>query len=343
MEERSTPKQILAVEQLLANIDPVTDDPRRAAALLEECPPRLRGWEWGLPEKAAPAPKSCTISGHSAFVCGIDFRPGTNDVSLSVGSSRGLDLGSGGGSPIRRIHGPDGTAFGASIDRSGTRLATAGSDGQVKVWNVVLGRSIMPFAAIEGWVADVAFSPDGTRLASAGQDDKVRIWNLAARARRPVQRTRVPTGHLRRSGGIFGVAWSADGKRLATAGKDGTVRVWDLSQSPPGTPLILRGHEGEVLCVSFHPGGSLIASGGADRMRADLGRRDRQQRRQFPRGRQSRECHRLQPGWQVAWRREAWTARSAIWDAATWKPAGKSCAATPNRSSKWRSTAMEPS
>ena len=37
------------------------------------------------------------------------------------------------------IHGPDGTAYGAAIDRTGTRLATAGSDGQVKVWNVVPG------------------------------------------------------------------------------------------------------------------------------------------------------------------------------------------------------------
>ena len=74
----------------------------------------------------------------------------------------------GGGSPIRRIHGPDGTAFGASIDRTGTRLAMGRPDGQVKVWNVVLGRLDHAFLAGEGWVADVAFSPDGTRLASGG-------------------------------------------------------------------------------------------------------------------------------------------------------------------------------
>ena len=80
---------------------------------------------------------------------------------------------------IRRIHGPDGTSYGASIDRTGTRLATAGSDGQVKVWNVVLGRLDHAFRAHDGWASDVAFSPDGSRLASTGQDDKVRIWTLA--------------------------------------------------------------------------------------------------------------------------------------------------------------------
>ena len=44
------------------------------------------------------------------------------------------------GTAIRRIHGPDGTAYGAAVDATGTRLAIAGADGQIKVWNVVLGR-----------------------------------------------------------------------------------------------------------------------------------------------------------------------------------------------------------
>src|SRR5262249_18041165 len=156
MEEETYAQHILSVEQLLANIDPARDDSGRAAALLDECAPRLRGWEWGHLKRKLST-EVLTISGHSAFLCGIDFRPGTRDVGWQSDLPEDSIWDTGEGSRIRRIHGPDGTAFGAAIDRTGTRLAIAGSDGQVKVWNVVVGRLDHAFRAHEGWVADVAF------------------------------------------------------------------------------------------------------------------------------------------------------------------------------------------
>jgi eukaryotic-like serine/threonine-protein kinase len=263
-EEASYPQHLMNIERLLSNTNPTKDDPARIAALLDECPPRLRGWEWGYLKNRLSG-DVLTISGHSAFLCGTDFRPGTNSLRCMSDLPEGSIWDTGDGLETRRIHGPDGTSFGASIDRSGNRLATAGSDGQVKVWNVVLGRLDLAFRAHEGWASDVAFSPDGNRLASSGQDDKVRIWTLAPTqapgASSPVPSLIIPG----ECGGIFGVAWSADGKRLAAAGKDGSIRIWDLSHAAPGTPLVLRGHEGEALCVAFAPAGHTIASGGADK------------------------------------------------------------------------------
>jgi eukaryotic-like serine/threonine-protein kinase len=263
-EEAGYPQHLMTIERLLSNTNPTKDDPARIAALLDECPPRLRGWEWGYLKKRLSG-DVLTISGHSAFLCGIDFRPGTTDLRCASDLPEHTIWDTGDGLQSRRIHGPDGTSFGAAVDPGGTRLATAGSDGQVKVWNVVLGRLDHAFRAHEGWASDVAFSPDGSRLASSGQDDKVRIWTLA-----PTQVPGAPSPVASlviagECGGIFGVAWSADGKRLAAAGKDGTIRVWDLSHAAPGAPLILRGHEGEAWCVAFDPLGHTLASGGADK------------------------------------------------------------------------------
>ena len=264
-EEASYPKHLLTIERLLANTNPTKDDPARIAALLDECPHRLRGWEWGYLKKRLSG-DVLTISGHSAFLCGIDFRPGTTALRCASDLPEHSIWDTADGLQSRRIHGPDGTSFGASIDRSGTRLATAGSDGQVKVWNVMLGRLDHAFRAHEGWASDVAFSPDGSRLASSGQDDKVRIWALA-QAQAPGAASPVPSLVIAgECGGIFGIAWSADGKRLGAAGKDGTIRVWDLSHGVPAAPLVLRGHDGEAWCVAFDPRGRTIASGGADRM-----------------------------------------------------------------------------
>ena len=155
------------------------------------------------------------------------------------------------------------------------------------------GASIMPFAPTKaGWPtwpsAPTAIGlPPRARMTRCGSG--ISPLEPTPGAASPVP-SLVISGEC---GGIFGVAWSADGKRLAAAGKDGTVRVWDLSHSPPRSPLILRGHEGEVLCVAFHPGGSSIASGGADRHVRIWDAETGVERQQFPRGRQSRECHRL--------------------------------------------------
>ncbi len=60
----------------------------------------------------------------------------------------------------------------------GHRLATAGDDDTVRVWNADTGQPLgAPLTGHTGAVTSVAFSPDGHRLASAGADDTVRVWN----------------------------------------------------------------------------------------------------------------------------------------------------------------------
>jgi eukaryotic-like serine/threonine-protein kinase len=263
-EEEGYAKQILSIDGLLANTDPTREDPGLIAAELEQCPPRLRGWEWGYLKNRLSG-DTLTITGHSAFVCASDFRPGNRDGRCESNLPSGSIWDTQNGVRSRRLHGPDGTSYGAAIDRQGTRLATAGSDGQVKVWNVIAGRLDHAFRAHEGWAADVAFSPDGNRLASAGQDDKVCIWDLAPQS---IKQNANPACLLvitAECDGVFGVAWSPAGKRIAAAGKDGTVRVWDISKGNSGKPVIFRRHEGGAWCVAFHPRGEWIASGGVDR------------------------------------------------------------------------------
>jgi tRNA A-37 threonylcarbamoyl transferase component Bud32 len=177
-EDEGYAKQILSIDGLLSNTDPTRDDPGLIAAELQNCPQRLRGWEWGYLKNRLSG-DTLTITGHSAFVCGSDFRPGNWDGRCASELPSGSIWDTSNGVRSRRLHGPDATSFGAAIDRNGTRLATAGSDGQVKIWNVVAGRLDHAFRAHEGGAADVAFSPDGNKLASAGQDDRVCIWDLA--------------------------------------------------------------------------------------------------------------------------------------------------------------------
>ena len=61
----------------------------------------------------------------------------------------------------------------------GTRLASAGDDGTVRVWDAATGQEALTLKGHTAEVSSVAFSPDGTRLASAGDDSTVKVWDAA--------------------------------------------------------------------------------------------------------------------------------------------------------------------
>ena len=229
-EIESYPGQLLNIDHLLANTDIIRDDPDRIAALLDDCPPRLRGWEWGYLKKRLSS-EILTISGHSGFVCGSDFRPGKWDGRCASELPQNSIWDPGDGmTKTRLIHGPDSTSYGTAIDRTGTRLALAGSDGQVKIWNVVHGQLDMAFRATRAGrrtshsAPTAASSPPRERTASCGSGMCPPTLSPSQPAR---SRRGSSTGKAVR---IFAVAWSAEGNQIAAAGKDGSARIWNLGR-----------------------------------------------------------------------------------------------------------------
>jgi WD40 repeat protein len=63
----------------------------------------------------------------------------------------------------------------------GSRLASGGDDGAVRVWDLEEPASGPTIFVGEGLVWAVAWSPDGSRLASGSSNGPVRIWDLLRR------------------------------------------------------------------------------------------------------------------------------------------------------------------
>ena len=66
-----------------------------------------------------------------------------------------------------------------AFNDDGHRLASAGEDRTVRIWDTATGQETLTLKGHTGFVLGVAFSPAGSRLASAGADRTVKLWDAA--------------------------------------------------------------------------------------------------------------------------------------------------------------------
>ncbi|GIH22555.1 hypothetical protein Aph01nite_08650 [Acrocarpospora phusangensis] len=172
-------------------------------------------------------------------------------VSVSAAARRRIEL---------NAEGPE--IFGVAFSPDGSRLASAGGDGTVGVWDL-RGRTRVAGFAEPGAARGVAFSRDGRLLAAVVRKPALEasegvavVWDLESRL--PV---------FRRPGERFtdAMALSPDGTKVAVGGGN-DIQVWDVRG---GSGRTLKGHREQIAALAFDPGGRFLvsATGGSERPR----------------------------------------------------------------------------
>lgn len=138
-----------------------------------------------------------------------------------------------------------------SLNRS--LLAIGYLDNTARVFNTTTGEEVMAITqGSDGYVTDVAISPDGSLLATSGHDNSAILWDL---------RTGEDLSRLGHQGSVSALAFSPDGKMLGTASQDKTARIWDVAT---GKEIKRLRHEDEVISLAFSRSGKLLATGSKD-------------------------------------------------------------------------------
>ncbi|MBI3205801.1 MAG: protein kinase [Myxococcales bacterium] len=194
----------------------------------------------------------------------------------------------------RQVTGHQGIVSVATFVAGGKQLATAASDGAVKVWDPGTGSARRAFAGhgsriysgdatsdgvtlytstkteILGWrietgerVATIPATPAGIASVRVAPDDKSLAIGLLDGGVSLTDLSGKEIRRLPRPGRSEAVAFSPDGKRVAAAGTHPEVSVFEVET---GALLeTLPGHQSTVGALSFSPDGKLLVTVSADR------------------------------------------------------------------------------
>jgi serine/threonine protein kinase/WD40 repeat protein len=229
---------------------------------------------------------------------GVDFDPTSGRIARGTPDGAVLIRDPAGGEPAR-LPGDGRRALLLRFSPDGRRLAVK-SDGDgrpvLAVWDVGRREKILEEPdGIDGDAVD--FHPDGRTLAAGRRDGSIVLYDLDRR--RQLRRLRPSVvAHLIRfdpSGGRIAVvnpdsregvqvlraddgsvvaawataepaytaAWHPDGRWLAVGTEEGRIRLLD-PHDPGRAPRTFGGHDGQVVALAVHPGGTLVASASWD-------------------------------------------------------------------------------
>jgi len=245
----------------------------QAFSTLHECPPNLRGWEWGRLNYLCHQGRDAFDAKHRLEAVAIAPDGQTLVTAASDGELRFWNLNTLSGQESSWRHGGPVRALAFSPD--GRWLISAGGDAsrQIKLWNRNSGKILRELDCGKGTALSMALSADGRWLAAGLSTGHAMLWELTpAEDELKARLVGQPKAHEFEVHAICFAPRAAKQPSerpqmdlVVCGSEDGTVSVIDFSRPEVAWPFpTFRKHEGPVYAVASSPIPGLVASAGDD-------------------------------------------------------------------------------
>jgi eukaryotic-like serine/threonine-protein kinase len=213
--------------------------------------------------KTMPGPMQ-TMQGHTGVISGLVFSRDGRRLFSSGGEDKTVkvwDLLS--GREVLNLRGHSLFCHCLASSRDGLRLASAGKDGTIRIWDATpeKGDEALVSRTHDSEVWSMAFSSDGRYLASGGWGGTVQLWD--AQTVTLLRTFPLPPNVLN----VFRVAFSPDGKRLAAAwqsrNREAVVHIWETATGQE-VPEPIRETRSMPFCATFDPKGRYVIREGPE-------------------------------------------------------------------------------